>query len=118
MHCLSVRRCSSRAVPQRLSEMTSDIQKLKPIARALKESMTPPLPSCRSRWLRSLCLMSTSDIKADGYLKRCGDSTKLINRKVEVNRTACIPAGLTRIITLGIWQWCPASISWEADVKS
>jgi len=57
------------------------------------------------------------DIKADDYLKRCGDPTKLINRKVEVNRTACIPAGLTRIITLGIWQWCPASISWEADVK-
>ncbi len=57
------------------------------------------------------------DIKADDYLKRCGDPTKLINRKVEVNRTACIPAGLTRIITLGIWQWCPASISWAADVK-
>jgi hypothetical protein len=58
------------------------------------------------------------DIKADDYLKRCGDPTKLINRKVEVTRTACIPAGLTRIITLGIWQWCPASISWEADVKA
>jgi hypothetical protein len=58
------------------------------------------------------------DIKADDYLKRCGDPTKLINRKVEVNRTACIPAGLTRIITLGIWQWCPASVSWEADVKT
>jgi hypothetical protein len=58
------------------------------------------------------------DIKADEYLKRCGDPTQLINRKVEVNRTACIPAGLTRIITLGIWQWCPASVSWEADVKS
>ncbi len=57
------------------------------------------------------------DIKADDYLKRCGDPTKLINRKVVVNRTACIPAGLTRIITLGIWQWCPANISWEADVK-
>ena len=57
------------------------------------------------------------DIKADDYLKRCGDPTKLINRKVVVNRTACIPAGLTRIITLGIWQWCPASVSWEADVK-
>jgi hypothetical protein len=57
------------------------------------------------------------EIKADDYLKRCGDPTKLINRKVEVNRTACIPAGLTRIITLGIWQWCPASVSWEADVK-
>ncbi|NGZ96318.1 MAG: hypothetical protein CV089_09350 [Nitrospira sp. WS110] len=58
------------------------------------------------------------DIKADDYLKRCGDPTKLINRKVVVNRTACIPAGLTRIITLGIWQWCPANISWEADVKT
>jgi len=58
------------------------------------------------------------DIKADDYLKRCGDPTKLINRKVVVNRTACIPAGLTRIITLGIWQWCPASVSWEADVKT
>ena len=61
---------------------------------------------------------SLHDIKADDYLKRCGEPTKLINRKVEVNRTACIPAGLTRIITLGIWQWCPASVSWEADVKS
>ena len=58
------------------------------------------------------------DIKADDYLKRCGDPTTLINRKVVVNRTACIPAGLTRIITLGIWQWCPATISWEADVRT
>ena len=58
------------------------------------------------------------DIKADQYLKRCGDPTKLLNRKVQVSRAACIPAGLTRIITLGIWQWCPASVSWEADVKS
>lgn len=58
------------------------------------------------------------DIKADDYLKRCGDSTRLINRKVEVSRIGCIPAGLSRVVTLGIWQWCPASISWEADVKS
>jgi hypothetical protein len=58
------------------------------------------------------------DIKADDYLKRCGDPPKLINRHVEVNRTACIPAALTRIISLGIWQWCPASLSWEADVKT
>lgn len=58
------------------------------------------------------------DIKADDYLKRCGDPTKLINRNVTINRTGCIPAGLTRIITLGIWQWCPANLSWEADVKS
>jgi hypothetical protein len=58
------------------------------------------------------------DIKADDYLRRCGDSTKLVNRRVTVNRVACIPAGLTRIISLGIWQWCPASVSWEADVKT
>ena len=58
------------------------------------------------------------EIRADDYLKRCGDPTTLSNRKVEVNRTGCIPAGLTRIITLGIWQWCPARVSWEADVKA
>ena len=58
------------------------------------------------------------DIKADDYLKRCGDSTKLVNRHVEINRNWCIPAALTRIISLGIWQWCPASVSWEADVKT
>jgi len=58
------------------------------------------------------------DIKADDYLKRCGDPSKLINRHVRVNRTGCIPAGLTRIISLGIWQWCPANVSWQADVKT
>ncbi|MCP9440178.1 MAG: hypothetical protein NNA20_12570 [Nitrospira sp.] len=57
------------------------------------------------------------EIKADDYLRRCGEPSTLINRQVTINRTACIPAGLTRIITLGIWQWCPAFISWEADVK-
>lgn len=58
------------------------------------------------------------DIKADNYLKRCGDSNKLINRNVEVGRGACIPTSLTYLISLGIWQWCPARISWEADVQS
>jgi hypothetical protein len=58
-----------------------------------------------------------NDIKADDYLKRCGDSTKLINREVDVGRGACFPAALTRIVTLGIWQWCPARVSWEADVR-
>lgn len=58
------------------------------------------------------------DIKADDYLKRCGEPSKLINRHVAINRTGCIPAALTRIISLGIWQWCPASVSWEADVKT
>jgi hypothetical protein len=58
-----------------------------------------------------------NDVKADDYLKRCGDSTKLINREVDVSHTACIPTVLTRILTLGIWQWCPAHVSWEADVR-
>lgn len=57
-----------------------------------------------------------NEVKADEYLKNCGESSKLANRQVEVSRAACIPAGLTRIITLGVWQWCPAQVSWEADV--
>jgi hypothetical protein len=61
--------------------------------------------------------IDTNEIKADDYLKKCGDSTKLVNRKVEVNKVGCVPGALTRIITLGIWQWCPASVSYEADVK-
>ena len=51
-------------------------------------------------------------------LRRCGDAATLVNRKVEVNKAACIPAGITRIISLGIWQWCPARVSWEADQKA
>ncbi len=58
-----------------------------------------------------------NDIKADDYLKRCGDSSKLINREVDMGHGACIPTVLTRILTLGIWQWCPATVSWEADVR-
>ena len=55
-------------------------------------------------------------ITSEGYLNRCGSSTRVVNREVSVNTTACIPAGLTRIITLGIWQWCPAHVAWSADV--
>ncbi len=58
-----------------------------------------------------------NDIKADDYLKRCGDSSRLINREVEVGKGACVPTVLTRILTLGIYQWCPARVSWEADVR-
>lgn len=58
------------------------------------------------------------EIKPDGYLNRCGEPARLVNRNVKLNRTACIPAGLTRIITLGVWQWCPANVSWEADVTA
>jgi hypothetical protein len=61
--------------------------------------------------------MDLHDIKADNYLKRCGDSTKLVNREVDVGRVVCIPASLTRLVTLGVWQWCPARVSWEADVR-
>jgi len=55
-------------------------------------------------------------VQADQLLSRCGESDRLANRKVEVSKLACIPAGLSRIITLGIWQWCPVHASWEADV--
>ncbi|MBY0248687.1 MAG: hypothetical protein K2Q17_13570 [Nitrospiraceae bacterium] len=55
-------------------------------------------------------------ISSEPYLNRCGASTGVVNRDVSVNRLACLPAGLTRIVTLGIWQWCPARVSWSADV--
>ena len=54
-----------------------------------------------------------NDIKADDYLKRCGDNTRLINREVDVGKGACVPAVLTRILTLGIYQWCPVTVSWK-----
>ena len=55
-------------------------------------------------------------VSSESYLNRCGASTSVVNRDVSVNKTACIPAGLTRIITLGIWQWCPAHVAWSGDV--
>ncbi len=58
-----------------------------------------------------------NEIKAEQYLRRCGSADQVINREVAVNKVACVPAALTRIITLGIWQWCPAKVSWDADVK-
>ncbi len=59
-----------------------------------------------------------NEIKGAEYLNRCGELARIINRNVTVTRAACIPAGLTRSITLGIWQWCPAYVSWTADVKT
>ncbi len=56
------------------------------------------------------------DVSSEPYLNRCGASTSVVNREVSVNRLACMPAGLTRIITLGVWQWCPARVTWSADV--
>ena len=59
-----------------------------------------------------------NEIRADDYLRRCGEPSAQVNRHVEVSRLACIPTGLTRIITLGVWQWCPAHITWKADITS
>ena len=59
-----------------------------------------------------------SEIEADDYLKRCGDTTTLVNRHFEVSRAACVPASLTRILTLGVYQWCPSHVSWKADVTN
>jgi uncharacterized protein YceK len=55
-------------------------------------------------------------VSSEPYLNRCGASTRVVNRDVSVNRIACLPAGLTRIVTLGVWQWCPARVAWSADV--
>jgi hypothetical protein len=55
-------------------------------------------------------------VSSEPYLHRCGDSARVVNRDVSVNTAACIPAGLTRIVTLGVWQWCPARVAWSADV--
>lgn len=56
------------------------------------------------------------NITSEGYLNRCGSSTRVVNREVSLNTIACFPAGLTRIITLGVWQWCPVRVTWSADV--
>lgn len=56
------------------------------------------------------------DVTGEPYLNRCGPSTRVVNREVVVNRLACMPVGLSRIITLGVWQWCPARVTWSADV--
>jgi hypothetical protein len=58
------------------------------------------------------------DIKADDYLRHCGDRSELVNRKVEVSRTACIPAALSWVFTMGVWQWCPINVFWQTDVRS
>jgi hypothetical protein len=58
-----------------------------------------------------------NQIKRDDVLAKCGPPDRLVNRRVEVDRTACVPTVLTRVISLGVWQWCPASVSYSADVK-
>lgn len=56
------------------------------------------------------------EINPEEYLRLCAPSTQLVNREVIVNRDACIPASLTRLITFGAWQWCPVYVEWEADI--
>jgi hypothetical protein len=55
-------------------------------------------------------------LEPEDYLNRCGQPTRLVNRDVTLDKTDCIPASVTEIVTLGIWQWCPATISYTADV--
>ncbi len=57
-----------------------------------------------------------NEIKTDDVLRRCGPPERLANRSVEVNRGACVPTTLTRLITLGVWHWCPADVTYSADV--
>ncbi len=58
-----------------------------------------------------------NEIKTDDVLSRCGPPDRLTNRRVEVDRVMCIPTAITRLLTLGIWHWCPANVSYEADVS-
>jgi len=57
-----------------------------------------------------------NEITPDEVLRRCGPPEQLVNRHVEVDRGWCVPLTLTRLITLGVWHWCPANVSWDADV--
>src|SRR5439155_650924 len=57
-----------------------------------------------------------NEVKTDDVLSRCGPPDRLTNRRVEVDRSMCVPTVITRLLTLGIWHWCPANVSYEADV--
>jgi hypothetical protein len=59
-----------------------------------------------------------NEIEAPDVLAKCGPVDRLANRRVEVDRSMCVPMTLTRVLSLGIWHWCPAHVSWEADVTS
>jgi len=59
------------------------------------------------------------NLTPDDYLNRCGPATELANRKVVLDKGGpCIPASLTEILMLGIWRWCPATLTWSADVTN
>jgi hypothetical protein len=59
-----------------------------------------------------------NEITADDVLRRCGPADRLANTRVEVDRGWCVPTVVTRLLTLGIWHWCPATVSWAADVTA
>ncbi len=59
-----------------------------------------------------------NEIKSEDVLQRCGPADRLTNRHVEVDRALCAPLVLTRLISLGVWHWCPADVSWDADVTA
>src|ERR1700704_6597457 len=42
-------------------------------------------------------------IQPEDYLNRCGRPTQLVNRDVTLDKTSCVPASVTEIVTLGIW---------------
>ncbi|HEY8035250.1 MAG TPA: hypothetical protein VIF37_06645 [Methylobacter sp.] len=44
--------------------------------------------------------------------------TDLNEIKVDIDHGTCAPAVLTRILTLGIWQWCSTYVSWKAGDES
>jgi len=59
-----------------------------------------------------------NEIKSDEVLRGCGPPERLANRHVEVERGLCVPLTLTRLMTLGVWHWCPADVSFDADVTA
>ena len=59
-----------------------------------------------------------NEITASDVLRRCGPADRLANTRVEVDRGWCVPTVVTRLLTLGIWHWCPATVSWDADVTA
>jgi hypothetical protein len=59
-----------------------------------------------------------NEIEAQDVLSKCGPPERLANRQVEVDRSMCVPMTITRVLSLGIWHWCPAHVTWNADVTS
>jgi hypothetical protein len=59
-----------------------------------------------------------NEITASDVLRRCGPADRLANTRVAVDRGWCVPTVVTRLLTLGIWHWCPATVSWDADVTA